>query len=142
MSEGGPELKFLDATGRERISLGLLERGPHVSLKDTSRRTRAMMDLDAAGPSVVLADEDQVRQTKLWVASTEMGLRLTTGGSRDVPLIELAERPRGGARAHELNLYNPDGKGQSRAFLMVGPTGAADFSLRNHAGNDIFRQPK
>jgi len=147
MSEGGPELRFLDAAGKERISLGLLERGPHMSLKDASQRTRAMLDLDAEGPGLVLADDKQVRQTKLWVAETEMGLQLTTGGARPVPLIDLVERPRGSARgaefrAHELNLYDPDHRGHTRAFLMVGPTGAADFSLKGPAGNDIFRQPK
>ena len=147
MSEGGPELRFLDTAGKERISLGLLERGPHVSLKDAAQRTRAMMDLGADGPSVVLADEGQVRQTQLWVAETEMGLKLTTGGARGIPLIDLVERPRGSARgaefrAHELNLYDPDHKGQHRAFLQVGPTGAADFSLKNRVGNDIFREPR
>ena len=147
MSEAGPELRFLDGAGKERISIGLVERGPHVSLKDGAGKTRAMMDLDAAGPSLVLADEGQVRQTKLWVAETEMGLRLTTGGARPVPLIDLVERPRGSARgaeyrAHELNFYDPDHKGHTRAFLMVGPTGAADFALKNRVGNDIFREPK
>lgn len=147
MSEAGPELRFLDGTGKERVSIGFAERGPHVSLKDAAQRTRAMMDLDAGGPSVVLADAGQVRQTRLWVAETEMGLKLTTGGARPVPLIDLVERPRGSARgaayrAHELNLYDPDHKGHTRAFLQVGPTGAADFSLKNHAGNDIFREPK
>jgi len=147
MSEGGPELRFLDTAGKERMSLGLLEGGPHVSLNDASQRTRAMLDLKAEGPSLVLADDNQVRQTKLWVAETEMGLKLTTGGSRGIPLIDLVERPRGSARgpefrAHELNLYDPDHRGHGRAFLMVGPTGAADFSLKNTAGNDIFRQPK
>jgi len=83
----------------------------------------------------------------LWVAETEMGLKLTTGGARGIPLIDLVERPRGSARgaefrAHELNLYDPDHKGQHRAFLQVGPTGAADFSLKNRVGNDIFREPR
>ena len=147
MSDAGPELSFLDGAGKERLSIGLVERGPHVSLKDGAQKTRAVMDLDADGPSVVLADAGQVRQTKLWVAETEMGLRLTTGGARPVPLIDLVERPRGSARgaeyrAHELNFYDPDHKGHTRAFMMVGPTGAADFALKNRVGNDIFREPK
>ena len=147
MSEAGPELRFLDAAGKERISIGFAERGPRVSLNDASQRTRAMLDLKAEGPSLVLADDTQVRQTKLWVAETEMGLKLTTGGNRGVPLIDLVERPRGSARgaeyrAHELNLYDPDHKGHPRAFLMVGPTGFADFSLKNSVGNDLFREPR
>ncbi len=145
MTAEGPELSLLDAAGLERATLGLREKGPHLSLKDAARKTRAMLDLKGDGPSLVLADEGQVRQTKLTVGASRMGLALTTGGSRDVPLIELVERTGGGAREinryHELKIYDPDGKGRNQAFLIVAPDGSADFGLRNSAGLAVFRKP-
>ena len=125
-------LVLVDAAGRERAVLRMVEDAPGLVLRDAAGKTRAVLDVDEDGPGLALFDA---------AGKGCAGL----GVHKDGPVLRLFDvdgKTRAGLGVHKSGsgLYLYDESGKTRAGLAVNADGPG-LALFDAAGKTIWSAP-